>query len=132
MSKTQTSGAKPLRMAREPKSKPAVAAAQSGDAEAAATAAAEPAAAATAGSTAPAAAARETPAALKVPSKQAVVIALLRREDGALLADIVEATGWLPHTARAMLTGLRKKGHAVQSTKVDKVTRYSLSRGQRA
>ncbi len=59
-------------------------------------------------------------------SKQDQVIDLLRREGGALLTDLVEATGWLPHTARAALTGLKKKGHKIIGTKVDKVTRYSI------
>ena len=27
---------------------------------------------------------------------------------------LTAATGWLPHTARAALTGLKKKGHAVE------------------
>ena len=30
-----------------------------------------------------------------------------------LLAELVAATGWLPHTTRAALTGLRKRGYAV-------------------
>ncbi|HCJ20892.1 MAG TPA: hypothetical protein DHV64_05050 [Erythrobacter sp.] len=38
------------------------------------------------------------------------VIALLKRKDGATLDEIIEATGWLPHTSRAALTGLKKKG----------------------
>ena len=42
-----------------------------------------------------------------------VVIELLRRADGATIADLTEATGWLPHTTRAALTGLRKRGYAV-------------------
>jgi hypothetical protein len=46
-------------------------------------------------------------------SKLALVIELLRRADGAAIADLTEATGWLPHTTRAALTGLRKRGYAV-------------------
>src|SRR4051794_32877967 len=34
------------------------------------------------------------------PTKQAAVIGLLQREGGATLADLVDATGWLPHTTR--------------------------------
>lgn len=37
------------------------------------------------------------------------VIALLERKDGATLDEMVEATGWLPNTTRAALTGLKKK-----------------------
>jgi hypothetical protein len=46
-------------------------------------------------------------------SKLALVTELLRRADGATLADLTQATGWLPHTTRAALTGLRKRGNAV-------------------
>ena len=60
-------------------------------------------------------------------TKQALVLDLLRREGGALLTDVVEVTGWLPHTTRAALTGLKKKGHKILWTKVDKVTRYSIA-----
>ncbi len=42
------------------------------------------------------------------------VIALLKRPQGATLDEMVKATGWLPHTTRAALTGLKKKGHAIQ------------------
>lgn len=63
----------------------------------------------------------------KPKSKQDLVIDLLRREGGALLTELVEATGWLPHTARAALTGLKKRGHAVIGTKVDKATRYRIA-----
>jgi hypothetical protein len=64
-----------------------------------------------------------------VPSKTATVIALLQRESGATLGDLVAATGWLPHTTRAALTGLRKKGHAIAKTKADGVTTYSITGG---
>lgn len=42
-------------------------------------------------------------------TKQALLISLLRRPDGATVAEIQDATGWLPHSARAAITGLRKK-----------------------
>jgi hypothetical protein len=60
-------------------------------------------------------------------SKTATVITLLQRGDGATLGDLVAATGWLPHTTRAALTGLRKKGHAIGKTKVDGVTTYNIA-----
>ena len=50
-------------------------------------------------------------------TKSAAVLALLRRKEGATLDQLVEATGWLPHTARAALTGLKRKGHAITSSK---------------
>ena len=46
-------------------------------------------------------------------SKLALVIELLRRADGATIVDLTQATGWLPHTTRAALTGRRKRGYAV-------------------
>lgn len=51
-------------------------------------------------------------------TKIALVLALLRREGGATLGELVQATGWLPHTTRAALTGLRKKGHAIARGRV--------------
>lgn len=53
----------------------------------------------------------------KRPSKSATVLAMLQRREGATLDQLVIATGWLPHTARAALTGLKKKGHDVTSDK---------------
>lgn len=55
------------------------------------------------------------------------LIALLRRPDGASIEEMVEALGWLPHTARAALTGLKKKGHAVVRGKAGSVTVYKVS-----
>ena len=46
-------------------------------------------------------------------SKLARVIELLRRADGATIVDLTQATGWLPHTTRAALTGLRQRGYPV-------------------
>jgi hypothetical protein len=42
-------------------------------------------------------------------TKQAMVLALLRRPDGATVAQIVEATGWQPHTVRGFFAGLKKR-----------------------
>ncbi len=43
-------------------------------------------------------------------TKSETVIALLGRAKGATLDEICKATNWKPHSARAFLTGLRKKG----------------------
>lgn len=61
-------------------------------------------------------------------TKQSLVLAMLRSEHGATLARIVEATGWQPHTTRAALTGLRKKGHTIVKDKLDGVTRYAIAK----
>jgi hypothetical protein len=60
-------------------------------------------------------------------TKIATVLALLRRDGGATLGDMVEATGWLPHTTRAALTGLRKKGHGIVRGVRDDTTVYTLA-----
>ena len=60
-------------------------------------------------------------------SKKDLVLGLLRRPEGATLDDLVTATGWLPHTTRAALTGLRKKGHVVEKTKRDDATCYRVT-----
>jgi hypothetical protein len=53
-------------------------------------------------------------------TKIAEVIELLQGRDGATLAELVANTGWLPHTARAALTGLRKRGYTVRIDRADK------------
>jgi hypothetical protein len=60
-------------------------------------------------------------------SKIATVLALLHRPEGATLVELVEATGWLPHSTRAALTGLRKKGHVIAKASRGDVTAYSLA-----
>ena len=67
------------------------------------------------------------PPSTKRVTKTDQLIALLRRPDGASIEEMVEALGWLPHTARAALTGLKKKGHAVVRDKAGSVTVYKLS-----
>jgi hypothetical protein len=57
-------------------------------------------------------------------SKQDSLAALLVRNEGATLEQMIAATGWLPHTTRAAMTGLRKKGYAIDSDKVDGVRTY--------
>lgn len=59
-------------------------------------------------------------------SKASAVVALLQRVEGATLPELIAATGWLPHTTRAALTGLRKKGHAIDRGKRDDVTCYRI------
>ena len=60
------------------------------------------------------------------PSKAAMVLGLLTREEGARIDELIAVTGWLPHTTRAALTGLRKKGHTIVREKVDGITRYAI------
>jgi len=53
------------------------------------------------------------PSAPRTGSKLARVIELLRRDHGATIDELIAATGWLAHTTRAALTGLRKRGYKV-------------------
>jgi hypothetical protein len=73
----------------------------------------------------PPAAASRTPIEPRANSKIAEVVTLLVRPDGATLADLVAATGWLPHTIRAALTGVRKRGYDVAIDRSDR-TRGSI------
>jgi hypothetical protein len=53
-------------------------------------------------------------------TKQAKVIAMLNRPEGATLDQLVEATGWLKHTVRGALSILGKKqGIPIESSKTD-------------
>ncbi len=60
------------------------------------------------------------------------MIALLSREAGASLDELVQATGWLPHSARAALSGLRQRGYALtrQAGEGGSVYRITGSPGQ--
>lgn len=60
-------------------------------------------------------------------SKTGRVLALLQRPDGATLDELVAVTGWLPHTTRAALTGLRKKGYDIQRNTLNHLSRYTIS-----
>lgn len=60
-----------------------------------------------------------TAAPIKRESKADVILGLLQRPEGATIAQLVAVTGWLPHTTRAALTGLKKKGHVVTSEKLE-------------
>jgi hypothetical protein len=47
------------------------------------------------------------------------ILALLRRNEGATIADICKATGWLNHTARAFISATigKKLGHTLSKEK---------------
>src|SRR5262245_28054403 len=62
-------------------------------------------------------------------SKTAQVLALLKRKNGATLAEIMKATGWQAHSVRGFISGAlgKKMGIKVDSTKRDDGERvYSI------
>jgi len=65
----------------------------------------------------------QTPASQTAPlakiSKRDQLAALLLRDEGATIEQMIAALGWLPHTVRAALTGLKKLGYAIDSDKID-------------
>ena len=65
-------------------------------------------------------------------TKIAQVIEMLHRSGGASLGELVTTTGWLPHTTRAALTGLRKKGHTLDKQSRDGVMVYVIAKSASA
>ncbi len=55
-------------------------------------------------------------------SKLDRLLGMVSTEEGATLDELIGATGWLPHTARAALTGLRKRGYDVRLVRGDRET----------
>ena len=56
------------------------------------------------------------------------VIELLKRKQGATLDEMVKATGWQPHTTRAAMTGLKKKGHTIERDKRGEISCYRIAK----
>ena len=69
---------------------------------------------------------REKPARTRSAPKSEQLVALLTRREGATIAELTAAMNLLPHSARAALTGLRKKGHSIIKSTRDGATCYSL------
>lgn len=49
-------------------------------------------------------------------TKQALLVEMLNKKSGATIDAIAQATDWLPHTSRAMISNLRKAGHKVETS----------------
>ncbi len=62
-----------------------------------------------------------SPIRIRQGTKQALLIDLLRRKRGATIDDIVEATGWQPHSVRGAISGTLKKklGLTVESEVIE-------------
>ena len=69
---------------------------------------------------------RATPVAETKTSKQNMVLAMLRRANGASVAEIIEATEWQPHSVRGFFSGALKK-----RLKVDVVSAKDAATGER-
>ena len=69
----------------------------------------------------PTAAETPKPVHIRAGTKQAQIIALLQRPEGAAITEIVAETGWKPHSVRGLISGgLKKKlGLPVASENVD-------------
>lgn len=64
------------------------------------------------------------PAAPAKTSKRDQLAAMLLRDEGATIEQMISALSWLPHTVRAALTGLKKLGYAIDSDKIDGLRTY--------
>ena len=68
------------------------------------------------------------PVAVRAGTKQAQIIALLQRPEGASIGEIVEVTGWQAHSARGMISGALKKKLGLTVTSVKEQERGSVYR----
>lgn len=67
-----------------------------------------------------------TAAIIPPPTKHSQVVDLLSRKIGASLEEMSTLANWQPHSTRAFLTGLKKKGHLIENDKVDGVRRHRI------
>ncbi len=69
--------------------------------------------------------------AVRSDSKQARVIALMQRPQGATLKEMEKATAWQPHTVRGAISGAIKKklGLPVESSKEERGRVYRIAAG---
>ena len=63
-------------------------------------------------------------------TKQELLIGMLRRPEGATIAEVVQATGWLPHTVRGAIAGALKKKLGLDVTSEKLESRGSVYRIQ--
>jgi hypothetical protein len=77
---------------------------------------------------APEAPAAPKPVAIRSGTKQAQIIALLQRPEGASIAEIVAATAWQAHTARGAISGVLKKRLGLSVTTVKEEGRGAVYR----
>lgn len=61
-----------------------------------------------------------------IPTKHQQIIDLLTREGGTTLEVMSTKVGWLPHSTRAFMTGLKQKSYVLESEKVAGVRHYRI------
>src|SRR5215468_8119486 len=68
------------------------------------------------------------------PSKQDVVIAMLRQPEGATVDEVASVTGWQRHTVRGLFSGTLKKklGLTLASAKEERGRVYRIAAPERA
>ncbi len=59
-------------------------------------------------------------------TKQALLLTLLTRANGAAMSEMTKATGWQPHSVRAALTGVRKRGYEIERSVEAGASRYRV------
>jgi hypothetical protein len=60
-------------------------------------------------------------------NKKKLMLEMLKRPEGASIAELEKATGWQPHSVRGSLVNLKNKDkHPITSTKEDGTRRYFL------
>lgn len=65
-------------------------------------------------------------ATLEPKSKNQQIIDILSSEDGATLDEMSTLANWQHHSTRSFMTGLKKKGHIIESDKIDGIRRYRI------
>lgn len=60
-------------------------------------------------------------------TKSQQVIDLLACHSGATLEEMSTLAKWVPHSTRSFMPGLKKKGHIIESDKIDGVRRYRIT-----
>jgi hypothetical protein len=62
-------------------------------------------------------------------SKQARLVSMLSTKRGVTIEKVSKVMGWLPHTTRASLTGLRKRGYLIERSE-QKPALYLIKHGR--
>jgi hypothetical protein len=67
-------------------------------------------------------------------TKHQIFVDLLKRPEGASIQELMDSTGWLPHTVRAVISGINKgrsgkreiQRHPIESVRKDGATVYRI------